>query len=210
MVEPSEVRFEIDTLHLWRGERHLLRGVSLNLSAGELVQVTGPNGDGKTSLLRCAADLLPAESGEIRWKGSAISRNREQFHAELAYLAHVNALKADLTAVENLRYAVGLRRDLSDNELREALERVQIPQCADLPVRALSAGQKRRVAIALIFLTCATLWILDEPITNLDAAGVRVFEDLMDAHLRAGGMILTAAHQLLLTGREQVRTLELS
>ncbi|MFL6578601.1 MAG: cytochrome c biogenesis heme-transporting ATPase CcmA, partial [Povalibacter sp.] len=201
---------EIEDLHLWRGERHLLRGVSLQLNSGELLQVTGPNGVGKTSLLRCAADLLPIESGQIRWKGTRLDQGREQYHRDLAYLAHANALKADLTALENLKFGVGVRRQISAADIHVVLERLKIPHCADLPVRSLSAGQKRRVAIARIFLTQASLWILDEPITNLDADGVCLFEEFMDAHLAAGGMILTAAHQLLLSGRDQVRTLELN
>ena len=102
-----------------------------------------------------------------------------------------------------------MRRSVSADELREALARLQISACADLPVRALSAGQKRRVAIARILLTRAALWILDEPITNLDALGIALFEACMAEHLREGGMILTAAHQLLLQGRSNVRTLEL-
>lgn len=207
--DPAEASLHVRDLHLWRGDRHLLRGVSFTLNAGELLQVVGPNGVGKTSLLRCAADLLPVESGEIEWRGVSVRRCRENFHQSLAYLAHASALKADLTAVENLYYEVGLRRTVSRTELREMLARLQIPHCADLPVRSLSAGQKRRVAIARILLTRANLWILDEPVTNLDAAAVALFEQCMAEHLRAGGLILTAAHQLLLQGQPNARTMEL-
>lgn len=200
---------KVSDLHLWRGDRHLLRGISFALEQGELLQVVGPNGVGKTSLLRCVAGLLPAESGDIDWLGVPLARCRDDYHLALAYLAHANALKADLTALENLRFGVGLRRDVAIMEFDQVLEQLQLTACTDLPVRALSAGQKRRVAIARILLTRARLWILDEPITNLDAAGIALFERCMAEHVRAGGMILTAAHQLLLKGQSGVRTLEL-
>jgi len=196
-------------LHLWRGERHLLRGVSFALEQGELLQVVGPNGVGKTSLLRCVAGLLPVESGDIDWQGRPLARCRDDYHQALAYLAHVNALEADLTALENLQFGVGVRRDVATVEFGQVLEQLQIAGCTDLPVRSLSAGQKRRVSIARILLTRAKLWILDEPITNLDVAGIALFERCMAGHLRDGGMILTAAHQLLLQGQPGVRTLEL-
>ncbi|HMN47307.1 MAG TPA: cytochrome c biogenesis heme-transporting ATPase CcmA [Povalibacter sp.] len=208
-LESNDARFEIHELHLWRGDRHLLRGVSLALKNGELLQITGPNGVGKTSLLRCAAGLLPFESGEIRWGGQSVTADRDGYHQQLAYLAHINALKADLSALENLQFGVGIRHSLTTEQAHAALQRLQIPHCAELPVRALSAGQKRRVAIARIVLSAAPLWILDEPITNLDAAGIELFQQVMSEHLEAGGMILTAAHQLLLQGRPGVDTVEL-
>jgi heme exporter protein A len=202
-------QLEARAVHLWRGEKHLLRGVSFALYGGELLQVVGPNGVGKTSLLRCVAGLLPTEQGDIVWQGQQLQEGRDDFHRELAYLAHVNGLKTDLTALENLRFGVSIRRAVTTEELRETLQLLQVESCADLPVRALSAGQKRRVALARIMLTRAALWILDEPITNLDKAGIALFEARIAEHMRAGGMILTAAHQLLLQGQPGVRTLEL-
>jgi heme exporter protein A len=208
-ADSERPRLDVRDLHLWRGERHLLRGVSLSLQAGELLQVVGPNGVGKTSLLRSVAGLLPVESGEIEWRGRSIAVERERLHRELAYLAHVNALKSDLTALENLHYGVGLRRTVRTEALHDALVRTEIRGCADLAVRMLSAGQKRRLAIARILLSGAALWVLDEPITNLDKAGIAMFEQCMAAHLAAGGMVLTAAHQLLLENHSQARTVEL-
>jgi heme exporter protein A len=206
---PAERQLDVRDIHLWRGDRHLLRGASFTLKCGELLQVVGPNGVGKTSLLRCVAGLLPVESGEIEWNGRHLQECRDDFHRELAYLAHINALKADLTALENLRYGAGIKRLVSAAELGEVLTKLQLAHCADLPVRSLSAGQKRRAAIARILLSHAPLWILDEPITNLDVAGIALFESCMAEHLRNGGMILTAAHQLLLQNRAGVRTMEL-
>lgn len=202
-------QLEARAVHLWRGEKHLLRGVSFALYSGELLQVVGPNGVGKTSLLRSVAGLLPVESGEIFWQGQQLPEGRDDFHRELAYLAHVNGLKTDLTALENLRYGVSVRREVATEELLETLRLLRIEGCADLPVRALSAGQKRRVALARIMLTRAALWILDEPITNLDKAGIALFEARIAEHINSGGMVLTAAHQLLLQGQPGVRTLEL-
>jgi heme exporter protein A len=107
---PTAPQLEVRAVHLWRGERHLLRGVSFSMQGGELLQVVGPNGVGKTSLLRCVAGLLPTESGEVVWHGQLLSAGRDEFNQQLVYLAHVNALKADLTALENLHYGVGQRR----------------------------------------------------------------------------------------------------
>lgn len=205
----TQPQLEARAVHLWRGEKHLLRGVSFALYSGELLQVIGPNGVGKTSLLRSVAGLLPVESGEIFWRGQQLPEGRDDFHRELAHLAHVNGLKTDLTALENLRYGVSIRRAVTTEELRDTLKLLRIEACSDLPVRALSAGQKRRVALARVMLTRASLWILDEPITNLDKAGIALFEARIAEHIKSGGMVLTAAHQLLLQGEPGVRTLEL-
>jgi heme exporter protein A len=200
---------DVRHLHLWRGDRHLLRDVSFGLEPGELLQVMGQNGVGKTSLLRCVAGLIEPESGAIAWRGQEVRRERDAFHRDLAYLGHVNALKPDLTALENLHYSVRLRRQIERAEMMEMLDRLQVARCADLPTRSLSAGQKRRVAIARVILGGASLWILDEPITNLDTRGIESIEACMASHLERGGSILTAAHQSLLEAHPRVRTLEL-
>jgi len=186
-------------LHLWRGEHHLLRGVSFSLRAGQLLQISGRNGAGKTSLLRVAAGLLPAESGEVKWRARSIHQDFARYSTELAYLGHANALKADLNALENLHFNGSLRRDTSQQQCLQVLNELNIPRCAYLPVKALSAGQRRRVALASVLMSDALLWILDEPITNLDSAGIQLVEQLMADHLSRGGMILTAAHQDLLS-----------
>jgi heme exporter protein A len=209
MTDASAPLFEARSIHVWRGDRHLLRGVSFKLQAGELLQITGPNGIGKSTLLRSSCRLLPVEDGELFWRGAPIDTRRDEFDSQLAYLAHSNALKADLTAEENLRYELTLRRDVAADEVRSALDLLGIPQCAKLPMRVLSAGQRRRLSLARVWLCKATLWILDEPSTNLDAAGVSVLEKLMVQHLEQGGAILTAAHQSLLNGHRAVRNLEL-
>lgn len=205
----SRAALQVRALHLWRGEHYLLRGVSFALDAGELLQVTGPNGVGKTSLLRVIAGLLPPESGEVAWRERQIDKDRNAYAQELSYLGHANALKPDLTALENLKFAVDLRRVVTPTQCREALRTLNVMHCAELPVRVLSAGQRRRVALARVLLCDSVLWILDEPITNLDAAGVELVERLMAEHLNRGGMILTAAHQMLLTSHPGARQLSL-
>jgi heme exporter protein A len=206
---PRAARLDVRGLHLWRGERHLLRNISFTLQAGELLQLVGQNGVGKTSLLRCVAGLIEPESGEIQWQGVELRRARDEFHRQLAYLGHVNALKPELTALENLHYSVRLHRQVTAARMHEILGRLQVGHCANLPARALSAGQRRRVAIARVILGEAPLWILDEPITNLDSGGIACVEAFMAAHLRAGGSILAAAHQPLLAQHPDVRVLEL-
>jgi len=195
-------------VHVWRGDRHVLRGLSVALEPGDLVHVAGPNGTGKTTLLRVICGLLRPEQGSVHWQGSPISAVRAAFQSQLAYASHEPALKADLTALENLRFAVGLRRRVSDAELRAGLDRCGVGSGADLPARVLSAGQRRRVAMARVLAQRAALWLLDEPFTNLDAHGARLLCSLLEAHADAGGLALIVAHQELELQR-RVRRLEL-
>lgn len=200
-----------ENVHLWRGDHHVLRGVQFEVRGGECLQLTGANGAGKTTLLRTACGLAYPEGGEIRWCGQDIRKDLHAFHAQLAYLGHEPPLKAELSARENLHYWVGVRRRLGREELERALERVGAEPWCERPVRTLSAGQKRRAALAGLTLMRVPLWLLDEPTTNLDAEGQKLVGALIDEHLEAGGVALAAAHhELALSGAQTLRRLELT
>jgi heme exporter protein A len=188
---------EVDKVHVWRGERHVLRGVSLRLNRSELLHVSGPNGAGKTTLLRVVTGLLRPEQGSVSWRGRSIQAARGDYQADLAYGAHEPALKADLTALENLRFSVGMKRKVGAAELTAALERTGVAGCADLAARVLSAGQRRRVSMARILAMQAPLWLLDEPFANLDAQGSVLVSELLRSHVVAGGLALVVAHHEL-------------
>ena len=191
----------VEKVHVWRGDRHVLKGVSLTVGPGELLHVSGANGAGKTTLLRVVAGLLRPEQGAVHWRGAAILAARSEYQAALAYASHEPALKSDLTALENLRFLVGLKRPVSLSELGASLERTGVAQCADLPARVLSAGQRRRVAMARVLAYRASLWLLDEPFTNLAAANnlillfaCALMSTLLEDHVAAGGAALVVAH----------------
>jgi heme exporter protein A len=198
-----------DNLHLWRGEQHVLQGVGFALSAGECLQVTGANGAGKTTLLRALCGLVPVEAGRICWRGRDIGQDLEGFHRELGYLGHDNGLKGDLTAAENLRYAAGLRTGVDAGQIGAALTRVGVPDVAAQRVRRLSAGQRRRVALARMTLSAGVLWIMDEPGSNLDTRGQTLVLDLLQSHLKGGGAAVVATHQELGLSAGQLRSLAL-
>src|SRR5450755_4150344 len=184
----------VEKVHVWRGDRHVLKGVSLEVRPGELMHVSGPNGAGKTTLLRVITGLLRPEQGSVAWRGKSIMTAPTDYQNELAYASHEPALKSDLTALENLRFMVGLRRRVTARELQASLERSGVAACADLPARVLSAGQRRRVAMARVIAMSATLWLLDEPFTNLDAAGSDLMSGLLQSHVERGGSAMVVAH----------------
>ena len=195
MNSPYSLSFE--KVHVWRGDRHVLQGVSAEVQPGELLHISGPNGTGKTTLLRVLSGLLRPEQGSVSWLGRAITASRAEYQAILAYASHEPALKGDLTALENLRFSVGLKRRVAADELRAALERSGVAGCADLPVRVLSAGQRRRVAMSRVLAMRATVWLLDEPYTNLDVSGTQLMSSLLQEHVGAGGLALVVAHHEL-------------
>ena len=195
----------VDGVHVWRGDRHVLKGVSLRVAPRQLLHISGPNGTGKTTLLRVVCGLLRPEQGQVSWRGKSISSIRPEYQAALAYASHEPALKADLTALENLRFAVGLKRRVEMDQLRASLEQTGVAGCADLPARVLSAGQRRRVAMARVLAMGASLWLLDEPFTNLDTAGAELMSDLLRAHIEGGGAALVTAHHTLQIGAESHR-----
>ncbi len=187
----------VEKVHVWRGERHVLKAVSLDIAPHEVLHISGKNGSGKTTLLRVACGLLRPEQGRVAWRGRSISEVRSDYQQALAYASHEPALKGDLTALENLRFMVGLKRPASAQELQACLLRTGVEACADLPVRVLSAGQRRRVAMARVLGVRASLWLLDEPFTNLDAGGSDTFAALIAEHVGAGGMAIVVAHHEL-------------
>jgi heme exporter protein A len=190
-----------------RGERRLFSGLDLAVGTGEWLHVQGENGAGKTSLLRILAGLAPAADGEIRWQGEPIRALAEDYRRELLFLGHHGAVKEELSALENLQLAAALDGGhLDDRAALSALHRFGLRGREELPVRFLSAGQKRRVLLARLVTRQARLWILDEPFTALDVKAVDMLSALIAEHAAGGGIAVLTSHQALpLAGGRSIR-----
>ena len=192
-----------------RGETRLFEGCSLTVSSGQWWQVEGHNGIGKTSLLRILAGLAVAAEGDVLWNGVKIQQQRDQYYENLFYLGHHAGVKPELTAWENLRFYQKIQGlPLEDEALWNALAKVSLIGREDLPCSHLSAGQQRRVALAKLWLTTATLWILDEPFTAIDKKGVAELIAHIVHHCEQGGMVIFTSHQTAESAKVQVLSLD--
>ena len=171
-----------------RGGRTVFSKINFTLASGELLQLTGPNGAGKSSLLRLLASLSEPSDGQITLEGGSPDLTTGQ---QAHYIAHSDASKSALTVTENLRF---WRDFLGGGDLNRALGAVNLATLADYPVALLSAGQKRRLALARLALVPRVIWLLDEPSVGLDEASQKLLVALMSAHLKEGGLIVAATH----------------
>jgi heme exporter protein A len=193
-------------LECLRGDNLLFTGLNFQLNPGQLLQIEGANGSGKTSLLRILAGLSLASEGEVRWEGLDILKQRAVYFSQMAYLGHTLGVKSDLSPLENLRMDLALSGIAFDADaVCRVLDRVGLFGREDMPARALSAGQKQRVALARLLACPAKLWIMDEPFTALDASGVGLVRSLLEAHLQQGGMAVLTSHQAVEVRGDVVR-----
>ena len=190
-----------------RGGRPIFEGLSFALAGGELLALTGRNGSGKTTLLRTLALLIPADAGAISWQGEAVTADREAWYRRIAWLGHLDGLKGDLGVRENLELACRLREEATD-QVDAALAAFDLVPLAHRSLCTLSAGQRRRTALARVAATRARVWLLDEPLNALDAASQDALRTVLQRHLAGGGLAIAATHAPI--GLTEARLLELA
>ena len=209
MTEGADKGLAASDLELWRGNRRLFKGISFHVDSGQYLFISGANGSGKTSLLRMLCGFTLPEAGEVRWNGNDIARDRYAYHFDLVYIGHNEGHKADLTGRENLLYWARLRTGVTIDRIDAALERVGLDPANPLEARFYSAGMQRRLALARLPLGEVRLWLLDEPLTNLDQEGRELVAHLLDDHVTAGGCAVVATHQPLSVSAGSSMNLEL-
>ncbi len=194
-----------------RGFSRLFSGLSFKVQPGEALVITGANGTGKTTLLRMLAGLSAPAAGTLSWLGSPVRPFDPALRGAAAFAGHHPALKDELSAEENLAALVALSDGtVSRDGIRAALDRVSLTRQRNLPARVLSQGQRRRIGLARLTLVKRVLWLLDEPLTALDAAGMAMLSQLVGDHVRAGGLAIAATHTPLDLPRAQMRALSLA
>lgn len=202
---------EIINLECVRGDRTLFKALNFRVDPGEAIELRGANGSGKTSLLRILCGLAVPADGEVRWHGTNIRHQREEYSDSIAYLAHLNGVKDEFTTIENLLVAERVAGNaLTIEEGIKTLDRAGLKNQRNLAARFLSAGQRRRLALSRLFTSRARLWILDEVLTSLDDAGAQLARQLIETHLKAGGMAVIATHHDLNLSVDSVRRLDVS
>ncbi|USD40328.1 cytochrome c biogenesis heme-transporting ATPase CcmA [Vibrio sp. SCSIO 43135] len=202
---------EVKQLTAIRDERILFESLTFTIESGELVQIEGRNGTGKTTLLRIITGLGDRDEGTIYWNGEDIESNRDAFHQDLLFLGHQTGVKRELTAYENLNFyqTIHSKNNVTKETLYQALTTVGLAGREDVPVAQLSAGQQRRVALARLWLSEQKLWILDEPLTAIDKQGVKVLEALFLKHAEEGGIVMLTTHQDMFADNPKLRKIKL-
>jgi heme exporter protein A len=186
-------RLSVRDLEVSQGGRALFSGLAFELGPGDLGVVTGPNGSGKTTLLRTLSGLRPPSCGEVRLDGVLVDKAARSLTAPLAYQGHADGLKRDLTVAENLVFCRTLWK--GTDSIETLARELELGGCLTQRVRYLSAGQRRRAALACMRLKRAGLWLLDEPLTNLDDRGAELVTTWLAEHIRRGGAAMVATHQ---------------
>lgn len=199
-------RFAGTDLACFRGGRHVFAGLGFALEDGGALYLTGPNGSGKSTLLRVMAGLLEARRGGLSWDGTPLGDAPEAHPARLHYVGHLNAIKPALTVTENLAFWAIMKGGGGTAEMERALAAFSLSRLAGLPARFLSAGQRRRLALARLIAAPAALWLLDEPAASLDRAGSEALTKAVGDHRAAGGLVVMATHDAV---PEDAQTLDL-
>lgn len=191
-----------------RENRILFEDLSFEINTGDIVQIEGPNGAGKTSLLRILAGLSQPYSGDVFFNGVSTSKNSESYFKQMTYLGHTSGIKGEMSAQENLEFYLSLH-ELNHTKAEETLAKVNLLGFEDVAAANLSAGQHRRIALARLWQSQSSIWILDEPFTAIDKQGVKNLEHLFIQHAKHGGVVILTTHQDLALPKEMIKTISL-
>lgn len=204
----SQVLLSANKLTCIREERILFDGLSFDICSGDFIQIEGPNGAGKTSLLRILAGLSRPYDGQVEFTGECITKCRDQYYEQLMFIGHLAGVKGELSAEENLSFNLKIHGEQC-NDIEQALANVRLTGFEDALASHLSAGQNRRIALARLWQSQAKIWILDEPFTAIDKAGIGELENLFVKHIDNGGAVVLTSHQDISIGGERLQKITL-